>query len=101
MERLDKPKTKELMRDREEKLAELRQGISRNGQTPDPGAPSTPIAQPKRVEWQLMDWSTYTTPALVLLGGIAVSLIGMIHVIVRYRRARRRRIQRWNRPSRA
>ena len=33
------------------------------------------------------------TEAIRYLGGIAVSLMGMIHVIVRYRRARRRRIQ--------
>ncbi len=52
------------------------------------------------VAWEFRHWSTYTAPAWIVLGGIVVSLLGMLRVVIRYRRARRQRISRWNRPRR-
>ena len=76
-ERPDKSKTGELV--------DFRQAIPPNAQMPGPSAPPKPIAQPKPMEFQLMQWSTYTAPMWVLLGGMAVSLIGMICVVLRFR----------------
>lgn len=75
------------------------QGIPPNAQPTDLGIPTPPIAPPKPLGWQVIDWSSFTTPMLVLLGSMAVILIVMICVVVRYHRARRRRIQSWNQPS--
>lgn len=50
--------------------------------------------------WELRPWTTWTAPAWVLLAGIAISLFMMLRITIIYKRNRRRRINRWNRPTR-
>ena len=49
-------------------------------------------------DWEFRSWTTYTAPAWLLLVAIAISLLGMLRIVIMYKRARRRRIKRWNRP---
>lgn len=55
--------------------------------------------EPPPSHWELRSWTTYTAPAWILLAAIILSLLMMLRIIIRYRRTRRRRINRWNRPT--
>lgn len=59
-------------------------------------APDNPVQS----QWEFRHWSTYTWPAYALLAGIAISLLAILRITIRYRRARRWRVAQWNRPLR-
>ncbi len=57
-------------------------------------------SEPDATHWEFRSWTTYTAPAWILLAAIAVSLLGMLRVIVRYHQAQKRRVAQWNKPRR-
>ncbi len=67
-------------------------------QVPQPEATLERREVTTAADWEFRSWTTYTAPAWLLLAAIAVSLLGMLRLVIMYKRARRRRIKRWNRP---